>query len=49
MENEQVKETEECTCLEVPEFVRNSQHTQGCPIHCTHPGVNTYGEWWCSC
>ena len=45
----EIENIKECTCKEVPEFVSNSWHTEGCPLHCSHPGINTDGEWWCSC
>lgn len=38
-----------CTCKESSEFSRNSSHTLGCLIHCTHHGVNRDGEWQCEC
>ena len=53
-QKQQEERTDGCTCR--VQMVNTSttgmyltSDTYGCPLHCQHQGINTYGEWWCAC
>ena len=54
LEKEYASRTDGCTCRPTMTNAGTngmfaSDDTQGCPLHCNHKGINTNGEWWCSC
>lgn len=43
-----------CTCMPIlvnagTENSRIDYDDYWCPLHCSHRGINTDGEWWCGC